>query len=712
MEIKQILVNIDEKQLFVPAFQREYVWRRKDAKNLISSLIKNYPTGTMLTWETNTPPELKGDHKYDPKQGSVKLILDGQQRITTLYILMKGEIPPYYNEEEITHDIKPLYVNVKTLELEYYKKNIMINNPLWVHITDIFKGKVRKRDVVDLFEQQNEGERISREDDNIIVDNFLAIQKIIDRDFKEQVVPTKASVKEAIDIFYIVNAAGVNLTDAELALAQICGYWPQARALFKAKLKKLAENGFVFNLDFIIYVLLGILHNVGSKMEKLHDSSNNDKIRGVWEKLDKDVLDYIFNILKSQAYIDHTKEVNSVYAFVPIIVFTYNHGVNKLSQLRIKKIVKWFYYSQVRYRYISQLPQKLDKDLAIIRDEENPFDKLLNLIALERNLEITPAEFEGVGIQHPLWGLMKFYFKSRNAICLTTGINIRKNMGKKYELEWDHIFPYSVLRDNGYGIDNRIKYQYAQEITNRAVLTAAANRTKSAQYADGYLTKVKEKFPNGLSLQSIPDDNNLWKLENFELFLEKRRQMLAEELNDFLQNITETAVDDLKMGLFDMISAGENNLVEFKTTLRYDMRTGAINKKLEQAILKTIAAFSNAQGGTLIMGVNDDMEIIGLEHDYQTFRNGTKDEFELHLRDLTNHAFGIDFSSSNLTVSFPEVEDTEICVVEIKPGIKPLYSVVTDANGIKSEKFYLRSGNSSPELPTREIASYVNSRFN
>lgn len=712
MEIKQILVNIDEKQLFVPAFQREYVWRRKDAKNLISSLIKNYPTGTMLTWETNTPPELKGDHKHDPKQGSVKLILDGQQRITTLYILMKGEIPPYYNEEEITHDIKPLYVNVKTLELEYFKKNIMATNPLWVHITDIFSGKIRRKDVIVQLEEKNEGERVSWELDNIIDDNFLAIQKIIDRDFKEQIVPTQASVKEAIDIFYIVNAAGVNLTDAELALAQICGYWPQARALFKAKLKKLAQSGFVFNLDFIIYVLLGILHNVGSKMEKLHDSSNDEKIREVWEKLDNEVLDYVFNIMKSQAYIDHTKEVNSVYAFVPIIVYTYNAGVNSLSQQRIKKIVKWFYYSQIRYRYISQLPQKLDKDLALIRSEENPFDKLLNLIALERNLEIVPTEFEGVGIMHPLWGLMKFYFKSQNAICLTTGINIRKNMGKKYELEWDHIFPYSVLRDNGYDINNRIKYQYAQEITNRAVLTAVANRTKSAQYADGYLKEVNQKFPSGLALQCIPDDEILWKLENFELFLETRRKILADELNDFLQNITETSVDDVKMDLFDMISAGENNLVEFKTTLRYDLRTGTINKKLEQAILKTIAAFSNAHGGSLIMGVNDDMEIIGLEHDYQTFQNGTKDELELHLRNLSNQAYGIDFTSNNLIVSFPEVEDIEVCVVEIKPWYKPLYSIVTDANGVKSEKFYLRSGNSSPELPTREIANYVNTRFN
>ncbi|MDB4443263.1 DUF262 domain-containing protein [Saprospiraceae bacterium] len=85
MKISQIIDKIDENQLFVPTFQREYVWKRKHAKALISSLIKDYPTGTMLTWETNYPPELKGDHKYDPRLGSVKPILDGQLGVTSLY---------------------------------------------------------------------------------------------------------------------------------------------------------------------------------------------------------------------------------------------------------------------------------------------------------------------------------------------------------------------------------------------------------------------------------------------------------------------------------------------------------------------------------------------------------------------------------------------------------------------------------------------------
>ncbi len=122
MKIYQILDKIDDNQLFVPAFQREYVWKREDAKNLMASLIKDYPTGTMLTWETTHPPELKGQVQYDERMGAIKLILDGQQRITTLYVIIRGEIPPYYTLEEVKKPPVNLYTNVETLELEFFKQ--------------------------------------------------------------------------------------------------------------------------------------------------------------------------------------------------------------------------------------------------------------------------------------------------------------------------------------------------------------------------------------------------------------------------------------------------------------------------------------------------------------------------------------------------------------------------------------------------------------
>ncbi len=713
MKIRQIIDKIDENQLFVPAFQREYVWKRNDAKNLISSLIKDYPTGTMLTWETNNPPELKGKYKYDENKGAVKIILDGQQRITTLYMLMKGEIPPYYTEKEIENDIRNLYVNVETLELEYYKVKTMENNPLWVNLTDIFKGKVRDRDITDELEKRNNGERLPRERETIISDNIRAIALIEHRDFLEQVIPVKASIKEAIDIFYIVNASGVNLTDAELALAQISGYWPNARDLFKKKLQDLEKQGWVFKLDFIVYALLAVTHKMGSKMEKLHTADNKDKLMQAWKKLDNTVLDYVCNLLQSQAFIDHTEEINSVYALLPLISYAFNKPDGKLNEEEIKKSIKWFYYSQIRFRYISQLPQKLDKDIGIINENPNPFDTMLAMIDEERPLEIKASEFIGRDIRHPLFSLMKWYFKSKGAVCLGTGLSLRKNMGKKYTLERDHIFAFSVLRDSGiYDMENQFHYAIAQEITNRAILTSTENREKSAMFADVYLANVKKHFPNALKLQSIPEDENLWKVENYEKFLEARRETLADELNKFLKTISigqvfvSTTVD-----LKDMIESGEHGFLEFKSTMRWNWKENKLDKKMEEVILKTISGFSNSEGGKLLIGVTDEGDILGLEADYNTFKEANKDHFELHLRNIVNNAFGKEFGARNLNVRFPIVNDLEICEIDIKAGKSPLYCEVADKNGVAQKKFYIRSGNSSQELDIEETASYIKKRF-
>lgn len=709
MKISTVLEKIDEHQLFVPAFQREYVWKRDDAKQLIDSLIKEYPTGTMLTWETGNPPELKGPHKYNSKQGAVRILLDGQQRITTLYMLVRGELPPYYTAAEILNDTRGLYVNVETLELAYYIKAKMENDPRWQNITDIFQWKIRAKDIVR--ELEAKGETVSRERDDIMDDNTRAIENILDREFPEQTIPVRASIREAIDIFYKVNASGVSLTDAELALAQISGYWPEARDTFKRKLAELADKGFVFKLDFVVFALLGCLYHLGSDMKKLHDADNNEKIRAAWKLIDSQILDYVASLMRSHAYVDHTDEINSVYALIPITVFCFDKGGRHLTEIEIRKLVKWFYYSQIRARYISQLPQKLDRDLRIINESENPFDEMLAVIEEERRLDITPDEFVGRSISHPLFGLLRWYLKSRNAVCFTTGVALRQAMGKKYALENDHIFPYSKLKAKGYGKENRLKYSLAQELTNRAILTQVANRTKSATDAKSYLTDVKVRFPGSLALQCIPEDSELWDIENYEAFLQARRTELASHLNAFLEGITETKAPEAPITLEEMIAEGEGDELEFKSSLRWDFKEQSPSKKLEEVILKTIAAFANGQGGTLLIGVDDDGKILGLEGDYHALGGANRDKFELHLRNLLNGNLGMAFVTSKIKVSFPLIGESEICQVDIQPSTKPLVISVKDKNGQPQEKFYVRSGNSSQELSLNEMQAYLSERF-
>ncbi len=709
MKISTILDKIDENQLFVPAFQREYVWKRDDAKQLIDSLIKEYPTGTMLTWETAKPPELKGPHKYDERQGAVRLLLDGQQRVTTLYMLIRGKIPQYYILSEIMNDTRDLFVHLETNELSYYMKTKMENNPLWQNITDIFQKSVRTRDIIRKIEER--GEHVTRDREDVIDDNVIAIQNILDRDFPEQTIPVKASVREAIDIFYKVNASGVALTDAELALAQISGYWPQARDLFKAKLAMLENEGFIFKLDFIVYVLLGCLYHMGSDMRKLHDEENNEKIRAAWATLESHVLDYVVNILRTNAYVDHSSEINSPYTLVPIIVYCFDRKGQNLSDIEIRKMVKWFYYSQVRTRYVSQLPQKLDRDLRIINTSPQPFDALLQVIEEESRLEILPTEFVGRAVQHPLFSMMRWYFKSRGAVCFTTGMSLRRNMGKKYQLERDHIFPFSKLKKNGYGQGNRVKYALAQELTNRAILTQSANRTKSASPAADYLRIVKGKFPRALELQCIPENEELWEIENYEHFLEERRKILARNLNAFLQKITETEETVTPISIDELISGGESDELEFKSSLRWDIQQGTVNRKIEDVIIKTVAAFANTLGGTLLIGVGDDGTIHGLELDYHSLGEVGRDKFELHLRNLITQQFGVSFVTNRIKISFHELDEKDICQVEIGPSTKPVIITSKDKNGQPIEKFYIRSGNSSRELPLKEMNDFLKDRF-
>ena len=161
-----------------------------------------------------------------------------------------------------------------------------------------------------------------------------------------------------------------------------------------------------------------------------------------------------------------------------------------------------------------------------------------------------------------------------------------------------------------------------------------------------------------------------------------------------------------------LIKAGESEKVEFKSSLRWDYREEKVNPVLETVILKSIAAFANGKGGTLIIGVNDAGEILGLEPDFQTLKKKDVDGFELHLRRLIKNQFGISFATAHLHISFPEIEGKIVCSIQITPSHHPLYLKTKNNNGNEVEKFYVRMGNASQEISSlREIHQYIKNRF-
>ena len=159
-----------------------------------------------------------------------------------------------------------------------------------------------------------------------------------------------------------------------------------------------------------------------------------------------------------------------------------------------------------------------------------------------------------------------------------------------------------------------------------------------------------------------------------------------------------------------LIAGGENSRLEFKETLRWDVRQEKINKKLEDVVVKTVAAFANMDGGVLLIGVTDDGTAVGLDADIGCCGE-SRDQYELHLTNLINSRFGQAFKASKVRVSFPELHGRLICRMDIQRSRDPVFVAVADHSGVAVERLFVRSGNASHEIPPSQIPSFLRDRF-
>ena len=115
-KISEILLSIENDEYTIPEFQRGYVWNSKQVKSFFRSLYLGYPSGSFLIWKTKEPSKIRGEQK-DSNSIFHQLILDGQQRLTTIYTIFKGETPEWYEGVSLRTD---LYFNLETEEFEYF----------------------------------------------------------------------------------------------------------------------------------------------------------------------------------------------------------------------------------------------------------------------------------------------------------------------------------------------------------------------------------------------------------------------------------------------------------------------------------------------------------------------------------------------------------------------------------------------------------------
>ena len=694
MKIADLIYSIQIKSLVLPEFQREYVWTREQAKKLLSSLIKGYPVGSILLWKTNNPPELKNE-VIDPGSKVYQLILDGQQRLTTLYMLINGDIPPYYTEKDVTTDPRDLFYHLGTGDLQYYQSSVMKADPLWVRVVECFKAD-SSINIFELIPESSENKFVLA---NEYSNHLTALRLVKEKELPELLIPSTAEIEDAIDIFDLVNSQGTKLTDAELALTHIVDKWPVARRVIKEKIDFLKISDFDFNLNFLTRALTTIVTR-RAIFESIHVEPKENLIAG-WNKLSK-ILDYLTTILPSRAFINSTGDLSTTNVLIPVIAFLNQNNSRFPDEASLKRALYYIYTSLIWSRYSGQVDQRLESDVSVVYRENYPWDMLRDALIDQRGrVDVKPNDLEGRTGNHPLYYMTYILAKSGGAMDWFNGAPLTNRQTGAYYVHSHHIFPQSLLYANGYDIDNHLHRKIVNEIANRAFLTAETNRSISNRPPEVYLPEIEAKYPGALAKQFIPMHPELWKISKFPEFLEARRQLIAVKFNSLLDSLlSPTPTQIRRKDILELISLGESEILEFKSTLQWDIIHNNKNKALRKSSLKTIAAFLNSEGGTLVIGVEDNNVVCGLDQDLILVQ-GSPDKFVNLLNTLISDNIGPEFFDL-IKIKIEEVTNKSVCVIEVDRSLMPAYLTFEG-----SKEFFIRTANSSRSLDPEDTVKYI-----
>ena len=437
--------------------------------------------------------------------------------------------------------------------------------------------------------------------------------------------------------------------------------------------------------------------------KQLHNNTENELKEG-FKKLEG-ILDYLVNILRDRAYIYGTDDLNTTNVLIPIIGYLSIYGPEFSSEKIMKKIFYWMYAALYQRRFSSSVDQKLEDDLNRLNPdftpEVDPIDDLLvNLREEQGDPEITKANLNSRGIGHPLYNMTNFIIRAKGGFDWSKGINLSKPYGKKYKIECHHIFPQSVLEGNGYQKTNLHHYNLIHEIANRVPLTKKSNMEIFNKEPSEYFPVLEEKYPGNLNRFFIPMNKKIWEANNYEHFLEGRRELIADGINEFMKKLLEDKeINDNSEDIVNLIKKKESETLEFKSSLRWNLHLEDWDKKLEEVVLKTISSFLNSLGGRLLIGVKDNSTVFGIEKDIELF--GNEDKYELHLSNIIENRIGNKFMPY-IHIEFHKINENKICLVRVDKSPWPNY-----LKSDNREKYFVRLGNHSKELSIAEAQDYI-----
>lgn len=524
MKISAILDQIDHGNLALPEFQRGYVWNRDQVRGLMQSLYYRYPVGSLLVWVTPTGSAVARGNQ-DLQAGSVKLILDGQQRITSLYGLMRGRAPDFFegNDRAFTD----LCFHLREERFAFYQPIKMRDDPMWIDVTELLQKGVGTM-IQEFTKDPDYRERL---DEVLPCLNRIDGIKEIDLHIEEVIGEDKTS-DVVVDIFNRVNSGGTKLSKGDLALAKICAGWPEARRQINDYLEHWEGVGYYFRLELFLRSVTTVL--TGEALFTALDDADNEKISNGFEKASKHI-DTLLNLIGSRLGLDHDRVLGGRYALPLMARYLEQRGGVITDPTERDKLLYWYVHSFLRGRYAGATESTLNQDLGLIEETEGGLDRLIEQLRRDRgSLRLQADDFWDWSRGSRFYPLLYMLTRVWQARDWETGVELKSHLlGNLSRLELHHIFPKSLLYDDDEGYER----SEVNALANFTFLTQDTNLKVSNQNPADYLAAYADKDPELLSSHWIPMDPKLWQIDQYRDFLAARRELLAAAANNFLDTL-------------------------------------------------------------------------------------------------------------------------------------------------------------------------------
>lgn len=484
------------------------------------SLYLGYPVGGLLTWETQADSAaVRGDAAG--RQGLRVLILDGQQRITSLYGVSRGRPPAFFQGD--AKAFTGLRFNVEDENFEFYAPTKMRDDPRWIDVTALFVEGLEPHIAV-LSKHPETQHRFAA-----YMERLVRLRALLDREFHEdKITGLDKTVDVVVDIFNRVNSGGTKLSKGDLALAKKCAHWPEARAVMRSHLQRWEKDGFYFSLDWLLRNATAVA--TGRAEFASLDNVQVPEFRASLEASTR-YVGYFLDVVAGRLGLDHDRVLMGRYAFPVVSRLLHESGGRFTDAGQVDRVLFWYIQSALWGRFAGSTETVLNQDYEAASRSVNGL-----ISSLERwrggNLTIGGYDFEGFGQGSRFYPLLYMLTRVCQARDFGSGLPLRSHMlGHLAALQVHHVFPKAVLYSAGYSRSQ------VNAVANFCFLTQNTNIAIGKRQPADYFEEAERKHPGVLASQWIPEDKTLWQVDHYPDFLAARRELLAAAANEFLAEL-------------------------------------------------------------------------------------------------------------------------------------------------------------------------------